>query len=186
MSATGTQLGADTAPAAEHRALTHGCGVVDRSERGKLALTGAGAIGFLNGQVTNELDGLRGGEGRYAAFLTHKGKMLGDLRVLAVGDDRAAEPLQGMTDDLRHARGARCQHQPLGRAFGLRLCRSQHRRASCHHQIHAHIRPAWRLVGHDGIDFGIFDQGLNVSGIEIGRAQQHSPCHAVDFRHGEA
>src|SRR5271165_7114680 len=67
---------ANTLPA-EHQALRTGCGVIDRSERGRLALTGAGAIGFLNGQVTNELDGLPPGEGRYGAFLTHKGKMLG-------------------------------------------------------------------------------------------------------------
>ncbi len=59
--------------------------MVDRSERGKLALTGSGAVEFLNGQVTNELTDLRPGEGRYAAFLTNKGKMLGDLRILAVG-----------------------------------------------------------------------------------------------------
>jgi tRNA-modifying protein YgfZ len=80
--------------AAELRALHDSCGVVDRSERGKLALTGAGAIEFLNGQVTNELADLRAGEGRYAAFLTHKGKMLGDVRILAVadGDEPAAEP----------------------------------------------------------------------------------------------
>ena len=60
--------------------------MLDRSERGKLALSGAGAVEFLNGQVTNELPTLRPGEGCYAAFLTHKGKMLGDLRILAVGD----------------------------------------------------------------------------------------------------
>jgi tRNA-modifying protein YgfZ len=71
----------------EYRVLRERCGVVDRSERGKLALTGAGAVEFLNGQVTNELLDLRPGEGRYAAFLTNKGKMLGDLRVLAVGED---------------------------------------------------------------------------------------------------
>ncbi len=69
----------------EYAALVEGCGVLDRSERGKLALTGAGAVEFLNGQVTNELTTLRPGEGCYAAFLTHKGKMLGDLRILAVG-----------------------------------------------------------------------------------------------------
>ena len=68
---------------AEYRVLTEGCGLVDRSERGKLALSGPGAIEFLNGQVTNELADLEQGEGRYAAFLTHKGKMLGDLRILA-------------------------------------------------------------------------------------------------------
>jgi tRNA-modifying protein YgfZ len=71
--------------AAELRALHDSCGVVDRSDRGKLALTGAGAVEFLNGQVTNELADVRAGEGRYAAFLTHKGKMLGDVRILAVG-----------------------------------------------------------------------------------------------------
>jgi folate-binding protein YgfZ len=70
--------------AAQHAILTERCGLLDRSERGKLALSGAGAIDFLNGQVTNELADLCPGEGRYAAFLTHKGKMLGDLRILAV------------------------------------------------------------------------------------------------------
>jgi tRNA-modifying protein YgfZ len=75
--------------AAEHRALRDVCGLIDRSERGKLALSGAGAVEFLNGQVTNELNDLRAGEGCYAAFLTHKGKMLGDLRVLAVAPGAA-------------------------------------------------------------------------------------------------
>jgi folate-binding protein YgfZ len=77
----------------EYETLTKRCGLVDRSERGKLALTGEDALDFLNGQVTNELLDLQSGEGRYAAFLTHKGKMLGDLRILAVGsdaDDRAS------------------------------------------------------------------------------------------------
>jgi folate-binding protein YgfZ len=69
----------------DYRALIDGCGILDRSERGKLALTGTGAVEFLGGQVTNELADLNPGEGRYAAFLTHKGKMLGDLRILAVG-----------------------------------------------------------------------------------------------------
>ncbi len=73
-----------------YRVLVEGCGVVDRSQRGKLALTGAGAVEFLNGQVTNELSSLRPGTGCYAAFLTHKGKMLGDLRILAVGEDADA------------------------------------------------------------------------------------------------
>jgi folate-binding protein YgfZ len=74
----------------EYRALTETCGLVDRSDRGKLALTGTGTVEFLNGQVTNELADLHPGEGRYAAFLTHKGKMLGDLRILAAGGGPAA------------------------------------------------------------------------------------------------
>jgi folate-binding protein YgfZ len=70
-----------------YRALTEACGLVDRSERGKLALTGAEAKDFLHGQVTNDIESLEPGQGCYAAFLTHKGKMLGDLRVLDLGDE---------------------------------------------------------------------------------------------------
>jgi folate-binding protein YgfZ len=89
MAATGTEP-----LQAELRAAREGCGLIDRSERGRLALTGPGAVEFLNGQLTNELEGLKPGEGRYAAFLTHKGKMLGDVRVLAVsGPDGATELL---------------------------------------------------------------------------------------------
>jgi folate-binding protein YgfZ len=87
----------------EHRTLLEGCGLLDRSERGKLALTGAGAAEFLNGQVTNELLTLHPGEGRYAAFLTHKGKMLGDLRILAVGADRGGMPSELLLDTERVA-----------------------------------------------------------------------------------
>jgi tRNA-modifying protein YgfZ len=79
-----------SALAVEHAVVSERCGLLDRSERGKLALTGAGAVEFLNGQVTNELADLAPGEGRYAAFLTHKGKMLGDLRILATGVARGA------------------------------------------------------------------------------------------------
>jgi folate-binding protein YgfZ len=61
--------------------------VVDRSERGKLALTGSEAKDFLHGQVTNDILGLTPGHGCYAAFLTHKGKMLGDMRVFDLGDE---------------------------------------------------------------------------------------------------
>jgi len=78
--------------AGEYRALTQGCGLIDRSERGKLALTGTERKSFLAGQVTNDIEGLAPGGGCYAAFLTHKGKMLGDLRVLDVEDDGGDEP----------------------------------------------------------------------------------------------
>ena len=72
---------------ADTRVLTDSCGLVDRSVRGKLALTGSEAKAFLHGQVTNDIEGLEPGHGCYAAFLTHKGKMLGDLRVLDVGHE---------------------------------------------------------------------------------------------------
>jgi tRNA-modifying protein YgfZ len=93
----------------DYRELLGGCGLLDRSERGKLALRGTDAVEFLNGQVTNELADLQPGQGRYAAFLTHKGKMLGDLRVLAVALEGETElqldtersALQGLFDMIR-------------------------------------------------------------------------------------
>jgi tRNA-modifying protein YgfZ len=73
--------------AGEYRALTEGCGLVDRAGRGRLALTGADRREFLHGQITNDIEGLEPGHGCYAALLTHKGKMLSDLRVLDLGDE---------------------------------------------------------------------------------------------------
>jgi folate-binding protein YgfZ len=71
----------------EYQAVTEACGVVDRSDRGKLALTGGEAKSFLQGQVSNDVEALRPGTGCYAAFLTPKGKMLGDLRILDTGEE---------------------------------------------------------------------------------------------------
>src|SRR4051812_37413940 len=90
---------------AAYRALTEGAGLVDRSELGKLALTGDQAAEMLNGQVSNDVEALAPGTGCYAALLTNKGKMLGDLRVLNTGaelllvTERSA--LQPLFDQLR-------------------------------------------------------------------------------------
>src|SRR4051794_10626553 len=88
-----------------YAAMTEGVALVDRSESGKLALTGAEAKAFLNGQVSNEIEALEPGTGCYAALLTPKGKMLADLRVLDTADEllllceRSA--LQALFDALR-------------------------------------------------------------------------------------
>jgi folate-binding protein YgfZ len=71
----------------EYRALTEGCGLVDRAGRGRLALTGDERREFLQGQISQDVETLEPGHGRYAALLTHKGKMLSDLRVLDLGDE---------------------------------------------------------------------------------------------------
>ena len=83
-----------------YRALVEGCGLVDRSERGKLALTGTEAKDFLHGQVTNDIAGLEPGGGCYAAFLTHKGKMIGDLRVLDTGGELLLDCERPVLQDL--------------------------------------------------------------------------------------
>jgi folate-binding protein YgfZ len=72
---------------ADYLTITERCGLLDRSQRGKLALTGPDARPFLQGQVTNDVEALTPGTGCYAAFLTPKGKMLGDLRILDTGEE---------------------------------------------------------------------------------------------------
>ena len=113
----------DTLPT-EYDALSRGCGLLDRSERGKLAVTGGESKAFLQGQVTNDVEGLEPGSGCYAAFLTHKGKMLGDLRILDAGDevllDCERPALQGLFNLLRRAtlgRDAELHKRTLQRAL---------------------------------------------------------------------
>lgn len=70
----------------EYELLQHSVGLVDRSDRGKLLLSGSEAAEFLQGQVTNDVEGLAAGAGCYALLLTHKGKVRTDMRVLR-GED---------------------------------------------------------------------------------------------------
>ena len=72
--------------AADYELLRESVGMADSSARGKLRLHGAEAAEFLQGQVTNDVEGLAPGQGCYAALLTHKGKVRVDMRVLR-GDD---------------------------------------------------------------------------------------------------
>src|SRR5947209_13884441 len=91
--------------AADYRVLAEQCGLLDRSERGKLALAGSEAKSFLQGQVTNDVEALLPGTGCYAALLTPKGKMLGDLRILDTGEelllDTERVALQALFNDVR-------------------------------------------------------------------------------------
>jgi tRNA-modifying protein YgfZ len=94
------------APQTGYDACVTGAGLVDRSEAGKLLLTGAQAREFLDGQVSNEIKTLAAGHGRYATLLTNKGRMLADLRVLALGDEAllvvtARPTLQVLFDQVR-------------------------------------------------------------------------------------
>src|SRR5215211_959865 len=66
----------------EYERLRESAGLVDRSDRGKLLLTGGEAAEYLQGQVTNDVESLAPGQGCYATLLTHKGKVVADMRVL--------------------------------------------------------------------------------------------------------
>jgi folate-binding protein YgfZ len=72
--------------ATEYELATTSVVAVDRSERGKLELTGSEAADFLQGQVSNDVESLQPGHGLYAALLNHKGKVRADMRILRGGD----------------------------------------------------------------------------------------------------
>src|SRR3954468_10545269 len=72
----------DVIATTDYERLREAVGLVDRSARGKLRLTGSEAVEYLQGQVTNDVAALEPGSGCYAALLSHKGKMLTDMRVL--------------------------------------------------------------------------------------------------------
>jgi len=66
--------------------VTRSAGLVERTGRVQLRLSGGEAAEFLQGQVTNDVEALEPGEGCYALLLTPKGKVRADLRVLRGAD----------------------------------------------------------------------------------------------------
>lgn len=87
------------------RAVRCGAALVDRSARGKLALSGNAAAECLNGQVTQDVTKIEPGCGSLATILTTKGQMLGVVRVVRTADtfelDTDRESLQSLFDMLR-------------------------------------------------------------------------------------
>jgi folate-binding protein YgfZ len=71
----------------QYRQLREECGLLDRSGRGKLLVSGAEAAEFLQGQLTNDVEAIEPGDGLYAALLDRKGHMQGDMRVLRPGEE---------------------------------------------------------------------------------------------------
>jgi folate-binding protein YgfZ len=73
-------------PAGEYASLRRGAGLLDLSLRGKLQLLGPDRVAFLDGMVSNDVRGLRPGEGCNAAKLSLNGKMEGGMHVLCLAD----------------------------------------------------------------------------------------------------
>jgi folate-binding protein YgfZ len=72
---------------AQYRQLREECGLLDRSGRGKLMISGSEAAEYLQGQLTNDVEALSPGDGQYAALLDRKGHMQADMRVLRTGPE---------------------------------------------------------------------------------------------------
>ena len=108
----------------DYERLREAVGLVDRSARGKLRLTGGEAVEYLQGQVTNDVEALAPGTGCYAALLNHKGKMLTDMRILR-GEDFVwidSEP-EGLPQLVRNASmfsiGRDVQHEDVSAEYAI-------------------------------------------------------------------
>lgn len=73
---------------AAYRILTEEAGSVARTSLGFVAVTGADAIEFLQGQLSNDLESLEPGNGTYAALLDRKAHIVADCRAVVVDRER--------------------------------------------------------------------------------------------------
>ena len=69
-----------------YTAARQGAVVFDLSGRGRILLTGADRLAYLQGLLTNDMTALTPGTGCYAALLTPQGRMISDMRVFETGD----------------------------------------------------------------------------------------------------
>src|SRR3954453_12176107 len=108
----------------DYERLREAVGLVDRSARGKLRLTGAEAADYLQGQITNDVLALAPGTGCYAALLSHKGKMLTDMRVLRGEDfvwvDAEPEALPALVRNASmYSIGRDVRHEDVSGAYSI-------------------------------------------------------------------
>ena len=64
-----------------YKAVTANGGVVRRSDRGVLAVSGADRASWLQGLLTNDVEAVRDGHTQYSAYLTPQGRMITDMNV---------------------------------------------------------------------------------------------------------
>jgi folate-binding protein YgfZ len=72
--------------ASAYQAARQGAAFIDRSDRGRLVVSGRDRASYLQGLLTNDIPALTSGEGCYAAYLTAQGRMISDLWVYELGD----------------------------------------------------------------------------------------------------
>jgi aminomethyltransferase len=72
----------------EHRAVRTRAGLFDVSHMGEVSLTGAGAVGFVQRLVTNDLDRIAAGQAMYTPMCNPEGGIIDDLLVYRLGDER--------------------------------------------------------------------------------------------------
>jgi len=69
-----------------YAAARHQAAFIDRSDRGRIVVSGGDRASYLHGLLTNDTTVLRAVQGCYAAYLTAQGRMITDLLVYELGD----------------------------------------------------------------------------------------------------
>ncbi len=72
---------------AEHAGVRQAVGVFDVSHMGKVRIHGPGAVAFLNGILTNDLDRIGAGQAQYTMLCNDQGGVIDDLIVYRWADD---------------------------------------------------------------------------------------------------
>ena len=89
--------------AAEHRAVMTGGGLIDRCAVGKSTVTGRDRTAFLQGMLSNDVKGLKPGQGCPAAFLDAHGKVVSLLAVYVLEESILLELPPGSTEKFLQA-----------------------------------------------------------------------------------
>ncbi len=71
---------------AEYRALRESCVLIDMPTRGVIEITGDDRLAFLNNMLTQELSGFSAGQSRRSFWLSRKGRVDADLRLVETGE----------------------------------------------------------------------------------------------------
>ncbi len=71
---------------ASYQSARQHAAAIDRSDRGRLVVSGADRAVYLHGLLTNDITALEAGKGCYAAYLTPQGRMIADLFLYELGD----------------------------------------------------------------------------------------------------
>jgi folate-binding protein YgfZ len=140
-------------PGAEHEAVRERAGLIDRSERGKIEVTGKDRATFLHGLVSNDVKGLTPGQGNESALLDVHGKItallavhcLSDRLVLETDGPLAAPLLSGID---RYLFSERAELEDVTAASGILTVAGPHARKAVEQALGVSLPelPGWHHV----------------------------------------
>jgi folate-binding protein YgfZ len=111
-------------PVSEHEAVRERAGLVDRSERGNIEVTGKDRATFLHGLVSNDVKGLGPGQGCESALLDVHGKVTALLVIHCLVDRLVLETDRALTESLsatieRYLFSERAELEDVTAAWGI-------------------------------------------------------------------